>query len=332
MKFSVIIPAYNCGQYIKECIKSILNTTFKDFEIICVDDGSTDNTKEEIFSIKDPKIHYVYQENSGVSDSRNHGISLAKGEYLLFVDADDTVKQDYFMELISSIDNNPDIVLFGYDVIGSNNRKSDLQLLKTISVNQVVNHLLDEHATIYGYVWRACFKRDFLNRQNLLFRKDIKISEDFLFLFEASYKAKVINIIPISLYEYRINSNSVTTKYIKTLKENMESINDIIVDEISFSEELSNTFNGMILNTLIRIVQNYSRYYNCSSTYKLTKKTLKENRYNRLVKDAIKYKKYMSRKIFISILFFKFKFVYLYILIFKFKNKLWAKQKINGIN
>ena len=88
-KVSVVMPAYNYGRFLGEAIQSVLDQTFQDFELIVVDDGSTDNTKEVIGSFTDRRIKYIYQQNRGVSTALNVGISASRGEYIALLDADD---------------------------------------------------------------------------------------------------------------------------------------------------------------------------------------------------------------------------------------------------
>ncbi|HAS37211.1 MAG TPA: glycosyltransferase family 2 protein, partial [Ruminococcaceae bacterium] len=90
---SIIIPVYNLEKYIKHCLESVVNQTYKELEIICIDDGSTDGSAEIIKSMaeNDPRIKYIYQENAGVSAARNKGLDTATGEYVMFVDGDDYI-------------------------------------------------------------------------------------------------------------------------------------------------------------------------------------------------------------------------------------------------
>ena len=98
MKISVIIPAYNVENYIEKCIESVINQTFRNIEIIVIDDGSTDGTTSIIrrYSKKDRRIVPIYKKNSGVSDSRNIGIDKFTGDYVFFLDSDDWIDEDYF--------------------------------------------------------------------------------------------------------------------------------------------------------------------------------------------------------------------------------------------
>lgn len=120
-RLSIIIPAYNAADYIPETLDSILNQTYTDYEIIVIDDGSTDSTRDALAPYMD-KIHYVYQENTGVSEARNHGLRLAKGELVIFMDADDYfIEADKLEKQIAVFDANPnlDIVQTGWRMVDS---------------------------------------------------------------------------------------------------------------------------------------------------------------------------------------------------------------------
>ena len=112
---TVIVPTYNTSKYIKKCIDSILNQTFKNIELIVIDDGSTDNTKDIIEKVNDKRLKYVYKENGGVSSARNLGIDLSTGNYIMFVDSDDYIDKD-FIEVVHNYATKTecDIVRCGY--------------------------------------------------------------------------------------------------------------------------------------------------------------------------------------------------------------------------
>ncbi|GIU81227.1 MAG: glycosyltransferase [Acidobacteria bacterium] len=116
--FSVIIPTYNRAQFIKQTIESVLNQTFTDFEIIVVDDGSTDNTKEVVESIKDERIVYHYKRNEERSVARNTGVKLARGEYVTFLDSDDLLYENHLQTALEMVEkyNQPEWFHLGYEI------------------------------------------------------------------------------------------------------------------------------------------------------------------------------------------------------------------------
>src|SRR5438132_11921709 len=111
---SVLMPAYNCGKYIAQSINSILNQTYKDFEFIIIDDGSTDNTEEIVLSFKDPRIIYRKTVNKGTSAALNLGLSLALNEWVARIDADDLNVPSRLEKQVKFLNENP-----GYDIVSS---------------------------------------------------------------------------------------------------------------------------------------------------------------------------------------------------------------------
>jgi glycosyltransferase involved in cell wall biosynthesis len=105
---SVVIPCYNAAEFVQDAIGSVLNSTYKNFEIIVVDDGSTDGTAEKVNALKDERIRYFYKENTGVAHTRNIGIGFARGEYIAFLDADDMFLPNNLKEKVDVLDNDPE--------------------------------------------------------------------------------------------------------------------------------------------------------------------------------------------------------------------------------
>ena len=103
---SIIVPIYKVEEYLPRCIESILNQTYQDFELILVDDGSPDLSGDicDVYAETDPRIKVIHQENSGISDARNEGLSRAKGEYISFIDSDDWVHPEFLQQLLYTIE------------------------------------------------------------------------------------------------------------------------------------------------------------------------------------------------------------------------------------
>ena len=155
--------------------------SYKNYEIILIDDGSTDYSLSicESLKKKSDKITVLSQNNSGVSAARNNGIKKSKGEYLLFIDADDVVEKTMLETLMKKSEN--DIVISGFKVIGSDLIKNDTSALKSLEKINVDKELLlkkiisTSKDRVYGYVWRTLFKAEIIKDKKLSFNEDIKI-------------------------------------------------------------------------------------------------------------------------------------------------------------
>ena len=213
-EISVIIPVYNANKYLNECISSILNQSFKEFELILVDDGSKDNSLKicEEFAAVDDRIIIIKKENGGVSSARNRGIEKARGHYVSFCDADDTYDIDYLEFLYRiTLKKDYDIVMGADRMIYPNGKeifhfntgfKGELSSQKAIQ-------LLFE-GKIGSGVWTKLIKRSFIIDKNLRFREDKKINEDRFFVFEALLNTNKIYYHDIVKYNYYIRDNSAT--------------------------------------------------------------------------------------------------------------------------
>jgi len=153
-KVSVVIPTYNYGHFLGEAIQSVLDQTFADFELIIVDDGSTDNTKEVVSSFQDKRVKYIYQKNRGLAASRNTGIKASCGEYIAFLDSDDKWLPENLEVMVNRLDSRPDIALVCSDVnvyddatgaiLGRHwhNRRSDSWVNPKKAARQALQYLL----------------------------------------------------------------------------------------------------------------------------------------------------------------------------------------------
>jgi len=137
--FTIVIPSYNRGHIVGRAIESVLNQSYSDFEIIVVDDGSTDNTKEVVSQYIDSRINYFFQENSGVSVARNNGSKLAKGDYLVFLDSDDYVKDIWLKDFFDVLQHNlTDVVICRSRITEDFKNDSSSFLAGTFAINKNV--------------------------------------------------------------------------------------------------------------------------------------------------------------------------------------------------
>lgn len=213
MLFSIIVPVYNSERFIRDCLNSILAQNYDDFEVIIIDDGSTDNTSSilELYSHKDSRIKIYRFENAGVSISRRRGISLAQGEYILFVDSDDTISPELLKEISSAITNfdHPDIIRHQCNLVEdapykNHNRYNFVEKLNTNLSGMEALKLWSTTGKKYAVYWLFAFRRTIFS--NVLFLPDLRCYEDVALiplLIATSKKIVTINYVG---YNYTCNN------------------------------------------------------------------------------------------------------------------------------
>lgn len=224
--FSIIIPAYNAEKYLRECLDSIRNQSYEDFEVIIVDDGSTDFTYAIgiEYAERDSRFRIIKKRNGGVSSARNVGIENATGTWLLFVDSDDILAASILEIVYKSISDNLVLLVWGwqeFDTVGKVKEKLYSDLHKHIIVKDLLTRLFSGYVYM-GYIWNKAFRRDLIG--NLQFAENIKYNEDRLFLYKylistpVQGKCKYINE---ALYKYRVHDDSAMTNFNKTFTADM---------------------------------------------------------------------------------------------------------------
>ena len=211
---SVIIPVYNLEKYINHTIESVLQQTYSNFEIILVDDGSSDSSSKvcQLYVKKDPRVQLIIQPNGGVSSARNRGLEEAKGEFIAFIDGDDLVPAFYLERLISALDNTSIMAMCSYVRIRSYDYKfdeSDKGFME-LSAKKCAKRLLEGKFPIG--VWGAIFKRKLIGNQR--FPAGINRNEDKLFLYQyllGNQKGKV-SFTNQKMYGYYVREGSATQK------------------------------------------------------------------------------------------------------------------------
>lgn len=210
-KVSIIIPTYNNADTLSRCIESILNQTYVNFEIIIINDGSTDITERILENFtKNPKIKSYYQQNSGPSSARNYGIRKATGDYICFIDADDTIAPTYLSNLLSLCENNDaDMAVCNINYIYDNKIIQHLKPQERIT--KTPDELLLAIATdIQGYLPNKLYRTSTLS--GIYFDESVQYCEDLLFNVTIAQRIKKAVITSESLYNYYQNKNSITKK------------------------------------------------------------------------------------------------------------------------
>lgn len=214
---SIIVPIYNAEKYLKECLESILNQTYKNIEIFLINDGSVDKSKEicEYYSKKYSNIKLINKKNEGVSKARNIGIKEAKGKYIFFCDSDDIMFPKQIEKLVTNLiatDSELSICSFinffdNYIEIEKNNKNFKLE--KILDKDKMIETIIFKKE-YSGYLWNKLFKLDIIkSKKQILFDEKINIVEDQLFVLEYIANIKSLCVTNEELYGYRQNLQSV---------------------------------------------------------------------------------------------------------------------------
>lgn len=220
MKFSIIIPVYNVESYLEKCIQSILQQKYKDIELLLIDDGSEDNSGKicDKYVEIDERIKIVHQVNKGVSVARNVGIKMAKGDYIVFVDSDDYILSDDFLDKIYEKikESNADIIVYGCRRISEKTGEiveysySNLENVNHVEIEDRISWLI-EHDKFSSSSWMHIVKIEYLKDNKLFFDEGYKTSEDLEWIIRVmSYNPKIIGVNDTS-YVYRIREGSLCT-------------------------------------------------------------------------------------------------------------------------
>lgn len=216
-KVSVIIPVYNVEQYLRDCLDSVINQTLDDIEIICINDGSPDNSLAilEEYAAKDARLRIISQENQGVSVARNKGIKASNAKYVTFLDSDDTLDVKC-LELAYNniIENKSNIVCFGINRIinGQGEPRWDSEFLKESPCLENIAHFMQNAAA-------KLFDNKFLKQNSILFPENIKTCEDGLFCLLCLYNNATFSYLDRNLYNYLIGRDGSACTQQKTIVE-----------------------------------------------------------------------------------------------------------------
>lgn len=253
--FSVIVPIYNVENYLAKCLDSILAQTYTDFELLLINDGSTDKSREiaeQYASRERERISLIHQQNAGQSVARNKGLQIAKGEYIVFVDSDDRLQKDalaYYAKHLK--DKNIDIIYTEFSMISDEGKELGRQKFwfdmdrfggSIESGETLLCSLYQKKAVLFTYLWQGAIKKTFLESNNITLREYI-YSEDILFGLSCFSCAKEVFISPKYFYEYRQSLVSTTRgafddeKNIKHIKSYL-----IVIEEI-YKLAQTNPFN-----------------------------------------------------------------------------------------
>lgn len=214
IKISAVLTVYNTGNYLHECIDSLLGQTFKNFEVICIDDGSTDDSYNILYeySMKDPRVHIFHQDNKGAGAARNFGLSIAQGEYIIFLDSDDYFDKNMLKEAYTkAILTDSDICIFKskqHDYATGKITECKFSVKEQFIPKKEVFSLSDmtenPFTSIMGWAWDKLYKKSFVLNNGLQFQEQ-RTTNDMYFVFASLLRAGKITILNKYLYYQRRN-------------------------------------------------------------------------------------------------------------------------------
>lgn len=245
---SVVVSAYNIEKYISKCIESLLNQTFNNYEIIIVNDGSTDATGDIVNKYsKNSKCKVFNKSNEGVSVARNYGIDQAIGKYIVQVDGDDFVEKNWIYNSAKYLEkDNPDVLFFGFDSVDSNGHKiksgDKCSFSSNIYDNKYILTLLSEDK-LKNYPWYYFTKKDVLKKMPLVFPNNLEY-EDIATTYRIVLNSKKIETIPGIFYHYvRHNNSRSNPSYV-----NYKQVTDLEIIRDQIRRNLKNKVSIQILN------------------------------------------------------------------------------------
>lgn len=309
MGLSVIVPVYNGEKYIKDCLESIINQTYRDLQIIVVNDGSTDNTEAIVGEIanKDSRVQLINKENGGVSSARNLGLEYAKNEFLTFVDSDDTLDTDMYETLMKYTGNNE------YDIVHCGYKRINHETVKLVNgTNNIIKQTKNEalECIVGGKIfvpalWNKVYKRKLFD--DIKFDENIKINEDVLVNYKVFKKSEKSIFIDQPKYNYfeREESSCKNTNSIKKAEDCLKVAK--IINEDCKNTNLEQIAINRYIESLIGL---YRSYFNKKREYHSNIKKIKEQIYKYYKNKLIKVKKQKISVILIFYCPFIYKFIY----------------------
>lgn len=228
-KVSIVIPVYNAAKYLEQCLESVKNQSYRNIEIIVVDDGSSDNSEHiyKKFEAEDSRFRCCFQENQGVSVARNLGIQTASGDYVLFVDSDDGLDLNTVERCVKLMENEKtDLVCFNFDffkldeffpnddfVYCENSLLNKEKLLKNLFIPNMESDL--NLGFFFRASWGKMFDLNIVKNNGICFPKFMKFSEDAMFVFDYLLQTSSVKVLNDRLYRYRIHESSAVQSYKK---------------------------------------------------------------------------------------------------------------------
>lgn len=284
-QISVIVPIYNVEKWLDRCLKSIINQQFKDFELILVNDGSTDNSLNicKKYLIKDSRIKLFSKKNGGLSDARNYGLRYASGKYVVFVDSDDYVLPNYLEMLIESIKyNHSEVAICEYNLVSESGnfirsqRLNEPKELTVIDGRTLLIYYYKDGGSVNVVAWNKIYRRELFN--NIKFAKG-KFYEDEYLLVPMFWRIKKVSLVRKKLYNYVQRPNSIMSTPL-----NIDKIMDIYLLKWKRIKFFSKTDNEELYMLAIQDFKNWLMSVNKEEVVQKSDKLNFQKQYRQLVR------------------------------------------------
>lgn len=283
MKISVVIPVYNAEKSLKRCLDSVVNQTYDNWEVIAINDGSSDNSYKILqeYELKDQRFKILSQSNHGPGYARNVGIRETTGEYIVFLDSDDYIENLYFQELVECVKKNHSDIVF-IDVIQEN---PNGKLIKHETMSKYKNKTKDtiiRHQMTGKLPWGGCRKAvraELIKRNNITYSEDI-VGEEALFSFKALSSANIISFIDKPYYHYINYPNSQSKKGDDNPWGHICKKMRIFLKENNLLQDYHKTINSFGFTSSIITINRISNNYDICKAIVLSKNEMEEFRNN----------------------------------------------------
>lgn len=211
---SIIIPVYNTSKYLDNCITSVINQTYKNLEIILVDDGSNDSSFDVCKKyLTDNRVKVVRKKHMGVSYARNEGLKISTGKYIMFLDSDDYYSNDYVEKMYTALINNKcDVVISGFSLVYKKSKRTleYINTSKSFKFNDIASDMIN--TSHFNSVSKVIIKKDIIKDNNIKFDTSLICFEDYKFSFDVLRNSNKIYYLSNCLYNYRVHGNSSSQK------------------------------------------------------------------------------------------------------------------------
>lgn len=284
MKYSFILPIYNVEAYLEECVESILMQTYSDYEIILVDDGSTDSSPMICDSLakQDSRIKVIHKENGGLSDARNVGTLAATGSYIIYIDSDDFLITNDFLEKINNESkSNPDLIFYKYKKYYQSTKKYEeckytyKDAIDKNSFPEKIEALVKADA-FYGMAWIKTIKREILVKNNISFEVGL-LGEDMDWNYQLMVNSSSISFIDEAFIAYRQREGSITATH------KLKNLTDFIYILEKWSKRISNSEMDYLLKNAF--LGSLAKYYSNMLVVYARLKDKEKKKYRQRIKD-----------------------------------------------